>query len=267
MAALLLVPPTFANARVLSMTVSPKQAAVGKRTCFRFRLVGQDGNPVRDGEVVLEGRTARSNGQGQARICTGLGWPGRHFALGLERHYRESRAIITARSQRLQSGNWIYVQYYLAAYGSDGHCNEYAFGDSQWGCDGHINATNDYYKDTPGAVFWRQQSGSIFFQLYTRATETAHSSFSDFEGYVPSANSDRFYVEQSYIDLDTGFRGHGDCPANANYGCLVSGTDPTKTGQPGGPLHLDVQYHHPFLQPAGYSFDIHGYVRSRCPCQ
>jgi hypothetical protein len=101
----------------------------------------------------------------------------------------------------------------------------------------------------------------------TRATESAHSSFSDFEGYVPSANSDRFYIEQSYIDLDIGFRGHGDCPGNANYGCLVSGTDPTKIGQPGGPLHLDVQYHHPFLQPAGYSFDIHGYVRSRCPCQ
>ena len=36
----------------------------------------------------------------------------------------------------------------------------------------------------------------------TRATESAHSSFSDFEGYVPSANSDRFYIEQSYIDLD-----------------------------------------------------------------
>lgn len=265
--ALLLAPPAFANEQVLRMTVSPNDAAVGERTCFDFQLTGQGGKPVGGVDVVLEGKADGSNDRGQARICTRLEWAGRHFGLALKRDYRVSTAMIEARSHGLRGGNWIYVQYYLAAYGSDGHCNDYAFGEGQWGCDGHINATNDYYKDTPGTANWRQQSGSIWFQLYTRVTENAHYAFSDFEGFVPGRSSDQFYVQQAYIDVDQGFRGHGDCPADANYGCLVSGTDPTKTGQPGGPLHLDVAYHSPFLQPAGYSFDVHGYVRSRCPCQ
>ena len=180
--ALFLAPPTFANERELSITVSPKHAAVGEQTCFSFQLTGPDGTPVGGAEVVLEGRADRSSDQGQARICTRLEWAGRHFALALKRDYRLSKAMIDVSSRGLQGGNWIYAQYYLAAYGSDGHCNDYAFGESQWGCDGHVNATNDYYKDTPGTANWRQQSGSIWFQLYTRVTESAHYAFSDFEG-------------------------------------------------------------------------------------
>jgi hypothetical protein len=266
MTPLLVVSPALASAQGLSVSVLPNHTAVGKRTCFDFRIIGHDRKPVPGADVVLEGKRDKSNRRGRARICTRLEWSGHHFALVFKRHDHVGRAMITAHSQGLQSGDWIYVQYYLAAYGSDGHCSDYNFGEGQWGCDGHINATNDYYKDTPGAVFWRQQNGSIFFQLYTRITQDAHYAFSNLEGYVPSPSSDQFYIQQAYIDVDQGFRGHGDCPADATYGCLVSGTDPTKTGQPGGPLHLDVEYHHPFLQPAGYSFEIRGYVRSRCPC-
>jgi hypothetical protein len=269
MTALLLASPTFATARGLSVSVSPDHAAVGERTCFHFRLMGQDGNPVRGAAVVLEGKADRSDHQGRAHICTRLEWAGRHFALALKHHYRVGSAMIEARSHGLQSGagDWIYVQYYLAAYDSEGNCNDFVFGGGRYGgCDGNITASNDLYPNTPGDTEWRPRNGTIFLHFYTRITQAAHYAFTDFQGFVPSESSDQYYIEQAYIDLDKGFRGRGDCPESSTTGCLVSGTDPTKTGQPGGPLHLNVEYHHPFLLTPGYTFDIRGYVRSRCPC-
>jgi hypothetical protein len=269
MMALLLASPTLANARVFSMSVSPNHAAIGVRTCFHFQLMGQDGNPVRGAEVVLEGKAASSNRQGRARICIRLEWAGRHFALALKRHYRVSRAMIKAHSHGLQSGagNWIYVQYYLAAYDSEGNCNDFIFGDGRYGgCDGNVTATNDVFGPTPGNSDWKPRNGTILLHFYTRVTKAANYGFSDFLGFAPSESSDQYYIEQAYIDSNTGFPGRGDCPESSTVGCLVSGTDPTKTGQPGGPLHLSVQYHHPFLSIPGYSFDMRGYVRSRCPC-
>jgi hypothetical protein len=269
MALFLLAPPAFAHTRVLSVTVSPEHATVGEQTCFHFQLVGQAGKPVRGAEVVLEGKAARSNHQGRARICTRIEWAGRHFALAVKRHYRMSSAMIQASSHGLQSGagSWMYVQYHLAAYGSDGNCGDWTFGDGQYGlCDGNVTS-NDPYPNTLGSTDWRPRNGTVFLNFYTRINKDAHYGFSDFEGFAPNAGSGDFYVEQAYIDLNIGFRGGSDgCPKDANYGCLVSGTDPTKTGKPGGPLSLDVEYHHPFLSVPGYTFDISGYVRSRCPC-
>ncbi len=190
------------------------------------------------------------------------------LCLALKRHYRVSRAMIAARSHGLQSGagNWIYVQYYLAAYDSEGNCNDFSYGDGRYGgCDGNVTATNDVFGPTPGNSDWRPRNGTILLHFYTRVTQAAHYGFSDFLGSVPREDSDQWYIEQAYIDSNTGFRGRGDCPKSST-GCLVSGTDPTKTGQPGGPLRLSVEFHHPFLSIPGYTFDIRGYVRSPCPC-
>jgi hypothetical protein len=55
----LLAPPAFAHTRVLSMTVSPKHATVGERTCFHFQLAGQGGKLVRGDRQARRPAVAR----------------------------------------------------------------------------------------------------------------------------------------------------------------------------------------------------------------
>lgn len=262
-AVLILASPASASARVLSVNVSPDHVVVGERTCFSFEVTGGGGNPVGGSDVVLEGAADKTNDRGEARICTRLDWAGRHSALVLKKDYRVSAATIDASSHLLQNGlgSWIYVQYYLAAYDGEGTCYTFEFGDGKTGgCQGHFTATNDPFGPQPGDSDWSPRSGTIFLHMYIDNLDQLRD-LSDFRGYVPNARSAEWYIEGAFVD---GWQPSG-C-TNEVRACLVSGTDPTKTGQPGGPLYLNVEYHHPFLQNPGYSFDMHGYVRSRCPC-
>jgi sugar lactone lactonase YvrE len=60
----------------LRAEVRPRRATAGRRTCFRFRVRGRRGRPVRGARVHFAGRRRTTNRLGQARVCVRFGNPG-----------------------------------------------------------------------------------------------------------------------------------------------------------------------------------------------
>ena len=70
----------------MRLTVKPKEAPEGKRTCFRFR-VRSEGDPVRRATVKFGGKKGKTNARGRVTICTTFGESGRQTARATKRGF------------------------------------------------------------------------------------------------------------------------------------------------------------------------------------
>ena len=245
MAALIVLWPASAEARsTLRLSVSPSRATVGERTCFSFRITGSNGRPVSQADVSFQGKTLMGDRSGRARLCTRLKWAGRHFATAFKFGYNPRAAFVRAvRSgpPKATGGDWHVAKVYIAAYGSDGECGQYTFNLNGGVCHGSINDGADPLDPPagPASFDWKgNPDGQLSLELDTRGYGSRLS------GRTPGPASDQFYMERGHLGRNS----------------ASSGSDPAKTGQRGGPLHLNVTYHNPFLGRRGYTIDISGYV-------
>ena len=146
-----------------------------------------------------------------------------------------------------EPGDWIEFHTFIDAWAGDGDCNGKTWGESTGECFGKFTkGGTDPYNATyasKGYFGWRGTDP------LTLDAGRNQSNVGALEGRAPSRASPEYYVGgRSYLWSQT-------------YGPVQSGSDSSKTGQEGGPLSINVQYHSagPFAND-GYTMDVSGYL-------
>ncbi len=82
----------------LRVTVRPRRATAGRRTCFRFRVRRSRGRPIRGSRVRFAGRSRATNRHGRARICVRFDRPGSKRGRVTKPGFRAARIQVRVRS-------------------------------------------------------------------------------------------------------------------------------------------------------------------------
>jgi hypothetical protein len=148
-----------------------------------------------------------------------------------------------------RDGEWVEIHTYISSYGDDGVCSRSAFAISGGNCFGTFtdsgstppfNARNAKY----GWVDWDGTSSVKFIATLEKSGVGASGHLN---GHLPDRGSASYFVDGGWLFDQNNFR-------------VKSGTDTAKTGQQGGPLHLNVVSHTPLFGNSGYTFTLNGWL-------
>jgi hypothetical protein len=146
-----------------------------------------------------------------------------------------------------RDGEWVQFHTYISTYGDDGRCGSSKWGDSGV-CDGKFTdsgSTAPFNARNAGFAF-SEWKGTAEVRFYAGGRADGTGTSGALRGHVPNAGSDQFYVDSGWL-FSQNFQ-------------VKTGTDAAKVGQQGGPLAIDVEYHHPLFGNSGYTFDIRGWL-------
>jgi hypothetical protein len=244
----------LAFARGLKMSVTPKHAWVGERTCFRFAVTGAKGRPVRGALVRFYSDTARTDRRGRARACITLGWSGRHFAwaYGKSSGARPEQGTTFVRAREHGVGareEWTYIQIQLT--GGDDFLSPGCtanWGESNTGlCTGdtETKSTKPFSQITMDQRWERKPDRTLLRFEVALIPKNFISGWTDNQ----RGRTGEFYVNDGAWD-------------RSRIAAVVSGTDPQKLAQPGGPLHLVVEDVSSIVQWHAYHVIVWGYVHT-----
>jgi hypothetical protein len=246
----LILPASAAHAAGLDVSVSPKNAKVGQHTCFRFEVTNPNGNPARDASLRFASDEARTDKRGEVRICTRLEWSGRHFATAYKRSARQGETFVRAHGTGVSDEEWHYIELRLTR---NVKCTDlWAMGAAGY-CEGRTEARDTApFADVALRNTWRV--GPDFTELLFENQDSGGA-----DRIAGVTDRERGRTGQFYVRSGQWSLGQGRTAMNA-----VSGTDPGKLGQRGGPLWLVVEYVSeptPESVDSSYHIFIWGYVQ------
>jgi hypothetical protein len=149
-----------------------------------------------------------------------------------------------------RDGEWKEIHTYISAYSDDGSCGRSTWGSDTGSCTGSFNNGGSTAPFTArsaryGLVYWENGTSSVKF--LSASNTTGLGSVGHLNGHLPGRASGSYYVDNGWLWDMNNFR-------------VKSGTDAALTGQKGGPLSIDVEYHHPLFGGTGYTFSLDGWL-------
>lgn len=155
---------------------------------------------------------------------------------------------------RISDNGWSKISAHLNAYGSSGGCDG-GYADSVFSC--HSTAEGGGNEPFRGVSWFGSTAGGRNVYATGNGVLTQWSSGNRFAvsgklvGTMDNWGSDAFLVtDKSFFSID-GFK----CDKHPS-----SGTDRKLTGQPGGPLHMNLTSAGDVFTGTGYALDIQGYL-------
>jgi hypothetical protein len=257
--ALMILALTFASgahAGATKLKVQPKSASVGKRTCFTFSA-SQAGKPLRNATLRFANRKWKTGKAGTTMACARLLWPGRHAAFLNRRGAPDARVMLRAKGSDLpqSAGTWHQFVINDPAWGDTGSCGLNSLYGRDWGnCTGTVTGVGFAPFEVGKRVLFGWELNPKDLEVHIRSwyfptsgPQKGMQVFNNVGGWSPSGASGAYYVNWGNLN-------------EIDVHALSSGTDPAKEGQEGGPLHIDVTSHDPFLGNSGYNFYVAGYL-------
>lgn len=245
------------RAEAARLSVTPKTVKVGQKRCFTFTATSS-GRRLKGKPVMFARQKAFTGPKGRARICGRLRWTGRHGALLALRGKRRDWVMVRAKANKgvtTIGGEFhkIVVNVQGWSYSVQPFCEKFtAWAESDNRCWGLVQGagTWPFEIDNPASFRWETQADTSIRVAMSAVVGTDRYG-KDIEnglfGFVASPRSGAYYV-----------RG-GDYSYRWIRDVFGSGTDPTREGLEGGPLHIDVISHSKLKQPA-FNFYVAGYI-------
>jgi hypothetical protein len=257
LSALTLVLPAAAPAAGLHLSVTPKRADVGQRTCFTFEAT-RGGAPVRGAAVSFEaGAPLRTDAAGSVRRCAKLAYPGAHGALveagGASARTKVSAVALPGAGPAAKE--WHQTHPFIQGPDCAGEFGKASTRDSRC-IAGYLSNPCCDPSPLPGYGFLFKWSGPYSGSSRIEITFDYGAGYF-LRGEIPDRGSDRFTVTDGF------FRLNGTGPF---IGEVVSGSDPTKRpGEKGGPLSFNAVFRRDWTGGDGrthynYDFDIQGWL-------
>jgi len=195
----------------ISLRISPGEANLNQRTCFKGRVRNGNRRRVAGAKVLLGTAKDRSNRRGKVRLCDALKWPGVHTAQAFKGS-RDDLARIRVRSGgTTANGIWTPLEVRLLAYrdGGTGGCPRSGGFQDTWG-DGRGSCKGRAQDGTPGpfsgndiTVLWDQGASLIDVKTYYSSNTGWYM-----KGDVPSRSSGLYTIREGYFRPVLRARGH-----------------------------------------------------------
>lgn len=258
---LVVAPPALANDQ-LKLAVGKTRAEVGPTQCFSVVVTNRHDRPVRHARVTLDDKRKRTDSRGRASVCNKFLYGGSHAIHAMKGRDTAFKRIIARRARPGSGGgSWRRIEVQFPAYPAArsalyAHCIQDKFGDGPGVCSSSPNLGVNSVMFThgwPTTVSWNAPRPAIDIKFANLDPKGLRKHV--MSGWVSWAGSGHYYVSDAY---DTGWPTDvGPQDAHRYQG----GSDPTKAGDPGGPLLISVTAHRStFGGHDGYTFHVAGWL-------